>query len=268
MTDQEREAKDWQSGVWKRMSSLYHSEWDIRFADIHDVVIERARLVPGERVLDLGTGTGSVALKAAAAVGPSGRVVGVDLSDEMIEIARNGIAGSGLANLTFQQGTGESIPAPDHSFDVVVSSLTVMYVIDRATAATEFSRVLRPGGRLVATVWADPDECDIVQFQQAAGSYGDSPPVPGVGPGALSDPAPFLQQLREAGIDASVESELFTFDFADFQSAWEAMAGVTTSQLTEERRQEAQSAVMDLMYDGVDGPRQYRNLTHFITGQT
>lgn len=263
-----QEAKDWQSGVWKRMSSLYHSEWDFRFADIHDAVVERAHLVTGESVLDLGTGTGSVALRAAAVVGPTGRVVGVDLSDEMIEIARDRIAANGPGNLTFQQGTGESIPAPDHSVDIIVTSLTMMYVIDRARAAGEITRVLRPGGRLVATVWADPAECDIVRFQQAAGSFGDSPPVPNVGPGALSDPTPFLQQLREAGIDASVDSASFDFDFVDFRSAWDAMAGVTTSQLTEERRQEAQAAVMNLMYEGVDGPRRYRNLTHFITGQT
>ena len=68
-----------------------------------------------------------------------------------------------------------------------------MYVIDRAAAARELARVLRPQGRLVAAAWAEPEACDIVLFQQTAGLFAGPPPVPGVGPGALADPTPFLR---------------------------------------------------------------------------
>jgi len=237
--NQEQVGREWQSGVWQRISSLYHDEWDERFAPVVDVVIRRAGLVAGEGVLDLGSGTGSVAMLAAGLVGPTGRVVGVDLSKEMVEVARGRVAEGGPDNLTFQQGSGEGIPASDQSFDVVLSSLTLMYVIDRTAAAREIARVLRPGGRLVAAVWGRPDECDIVRFQQAAGQFGETPPVPGVGPGALADPSSFIEQLDDAGINAKVETESIDFEFADFQSAWHAMAGVTISQLSSERRQEA-----------------------------
>ncbi|MDP6821750.1 MAG: class I SAM-dependent methyltransferase [Dehalococcoidia bacterium] len=268
MPDTEPDGLKWQTEVWKRMSSLYADEWDERFAPIVRAIIDRGKLAHGDSVLDLGSGTGSVAMRALDAVGPRGSVVGVDLSEEMVAVARERVADRGLDNLTFRQGRGESIPASDQSFDVVLSSLTLMYVIDRAAAAKEIARVLRPGGRLIAAVWAGPGECDIVRFQQAAGSFGDSPPVPGVGPGALADPTPLIKQLADAGIGASFESEVFEFEFSDFRSAWDAMAGVTTSELSADRQREAQSAVLELMYEDGDRARRFRNLTHFISAQT
>jgi SAM-dependent methyltransferase len=266
MPDREQEAVEWQTGVWKRMSSLYHREWDKRFAPIVDSVIGRAKLNPGESVLDLGCGTGSIALGAAGIVGPTGQVIGIDLSNEMLEVARERASQTGAPNLIFKQGRAESIPVPDQSFDVVLTSLTLMYVIDRATAAKEIARVLRPGGRLIAAVWGGPSVCDIVQFQQTAGAFAKSPPVPGLGPGALADTAPLLRQLGQAGISGTTESEAFSFEFSGFKSAWDAMAGVTSDQLSEERRHEAQSAILRLMYKDGDGPRIYNNLTQFIVG--
>lgn len=142
-----------------------------------------------------------------------------------------------------------------------------MYVISRAAAAQQIARVLRPGGRFVAAVWAGPEQCDIVRFQQTAGRFAPTPPVSGVGPGALADPTPFLAQLAEAGIDAYVETETLGFDFADFTSAWEVLAKVTTAQLAPERQQEAKAAVLAAMWPHGDGPRHFRNLTQFIVGQ-
>ncbi len=153
------------------------------------------------------------------------------------------------------------------SFDAVLASLSLMYVIDRAAAARECARVLRPGGRFVAAVWARPEECDIVLFQQTAGRFAPAPPVPGVGPGALADAAPFINQLAEAGIDASVETESLGFDFDDFASAWEVLAGVTTAALDSERLEEARTAVQAVMWPDGDGPRHFRNVTQFIVGR-
>jgi SAM-dependent methyltransferase len=118
--------------------------------------------------------------------------------------------------------------------DVVLASLSLMYVIDRAAAAREIARVLRPGGRFVAAVWAGPAECDIVWFQQTAGSFAPAPPVPGVGPGALADTRPLLAQLEDVDLRARVETEILGFDFDDFESAWETLAGVTTATLAPE----------------------------------
>jgi hypothetical protein len=106
-----------------------------------------------------------------------------------------------------------------------------------------------------------------VLFQQTAGRFAGPPPISGVGPGALADPRPLLQQLAAAGIEACVETEMLGFEFADFASAWETLAGVTTATLPAERQQEAKNAVLAAMYPQGDGARSFRNATQFIVGR-
>ena len=260
-------AQSWQAGIWDRISQLYLQEIDRRFAPVVEQVIRRASLEAGHNVLDIGTGTGAVALQAASLVGSSGQVTGVDISTEMLDLARQRAAQLNLGNLTFLPSSAETMQATDASFDAVLASLSLMYVIDRAAAARECARVLRPGGRFVAAVWANPEECDIVLFQQTAGRFAPPPPVPGVGPGALADTAPLIEQLADAGIDASVETESLGFDFDDFSFAWEVLAGVTTALLAPEQREAAKAAVQAAMWpDGV-GPRHFRNVTQFVVGE-
>jgi SAM-dependent methyltransferase len=257
----------WQIGVWNQISQLYVREIDRRFFPVVDRVIDRASLQPGERVLDVGTGTGAAAVRAAVAVGTEGSVAGIDISQEMLTQARQTAAALDLRNVQFDEGRAEAIPAGNAAFDVVLASLSLMYVIDRAAAAREIARVLRPGGRLVSAVWADPAACDIVLFQQTAGSFAPPPPVPGVGPGALADPRVFVAQMAAAGIEAEVHTEVVGFDFDDFESAWNVLAGVTAAQLRPERREEAKTAVRNLMWPHGDGRRHFRNTTHFIVGR-
>jgi SAM-dependent methyltransferase len=266
-TDQEQAGLAWQIGVWNRISDVYVREIDRRFAPVVDGVIARATLTPGQHVLDLGTGTGAVAERAAQLVGSQGHVVGVDISPDMLTIAQRRIVARGLTNVSLREGRAEAVPAEDGAFDVVLASLSFMYVIDRATAARELARVLRPQGRLVATVWAEPEACDIVLFQQTAGHFAGPPLVPGVGPGALADPTAFLQQLAEVDIAARVERETLGFDFDTFAAAWEALAGVTTAHLPPKRLQDAKAAVMAVMYPRGDGPHHFRNTTQFILGR-
>lgn len=264
MSEQE-EGLAWQVGVWDRISQIYWSEIDRRFAPVVDGILARADLQGGERILDLGTGTGAGAEKAALAVGPGGHVLAIDISSEMLVLAGRR---ADRASLGFQVGEGsaESIPAATASLDVILASLSLMYVIDRPGAAREIARVLRPGGRVVASVWAGPDICDIVKFQQTAGQFAPPPPVPGVGPGALADPQPFLEQLGDAGIDARVEADVLGFDFDDFASAWNALAGVTTAMLPPRRQREAQAAVRAAMWPNPNEPRHFRNTTQFLVG--
>ncbi|HLE63953.1 MAG TPA: methyltransferase domain-containing protein [Pyrinomonadaceae bacterium] len=265
--ERDREALKWQTGVWKRISDIYVRDIDQLFVPVVEALVDRAKLIGGEQVLDLGTGTGAVAQRAAAIVGPFGRAVGIDISPEMLSRARHCDTSVGLGNLTFLQGRAEAIPAKDDAFDVVLASLSMMYVIDREAAAREIGRVLRPGGRFVAAVWAAPEQCDIVLFQQTAGRFAGPPPAPGVGPGALAEPSAFLRYLEAGGIQARVETETLGFDFPDFTSAWDTLAGVTTAQLLPELQQEAKDTVMVAMYPKGDGPRHFRNVTHFIVGR-
>ena len=262
----EEEGFAWQVGVWDQMAQPYEREIDRCFESVVDGVVRRAGLRAGDQVLDLGTGTGAVAVRAASLVGARGHVTGVDISREMLARARQRAEATGLRNATFREGRAEAIPADASSCDALLASLSLMYVIDRPAAAREIARVLRPGGRLVAAVWAGPADCDLVLFQQTAGSFAPTPPVPGVGPGALADTGMFVSQLTAAGIDCRVESDVLGFDFEDFESAWTVWAGVTAAALAPERRDDARAAVRDVMWPGGDGPRHFRNKTHFIIG--
>jgi enediyne biosynthesis protein CalE5 len=254
-------------GIWNRMSAIYLRGVDKRFDPVVSGVLRRAALRPGQRILDLGTGTGSVALRAASAVLPDGTVMAVDISPEMLALARHRASSLGLRNVTFQAGRAEEIPPASGAFDGVLASLSLMYVIDRPAAAYEIARVLRPGGRFVAAVWGGAEQADIVLFQQTAGSFAPMPPVPGVGPGALADPAGFLAQLEQAGLHGRVETETTSFSFEDFASTWEVLAGFTAAQLLPERLEEAQATVRAKMWPLGDGPRQFKNLTQFIVGE-
>ena len=264
--DKGDEGLEWQIGVWDQISDLYLREIDRRFVPVVDGVIARAELKPGETVLDLGTGTGAVALQAARLAGPDSAVMGLDISRDMLRLAERRAAMASLNNIQFREGRAETLPAEDSSFNVVVASLSLMYAIDRAAAANEIVRVLEPGGRLVAAVWAAPEKCDIVRFQQTAGSFAPKPPVAHVGPGAMADPTLFVKQLAEAGLTAKVEAQELGFVFDTFEFAWEVLAGVTTAKLEPSRKEEAKEAVRQLMWQKPNEPRQFRNVTQFIVG--
>jgi Methylase involved in ubiquinone/menaquinone biosynthesis len=257
----------WQVGVWDRMAEIYQQEIDRRFAPVIQKLLDRAMLRPGEAVLDLGTGTASVAIMAASMVGPTGRIMALDISPEMLAKARARIGVSSLSNVELAEGRAEAIPASSGSFDAVLASLSLMYVIDRAAAAREIARALRPGGRFVATAWAGPENADIVLFQQTAGSFAPTPPVQGVGPGALADPEPFLAQLAAVGLRASCETDITSFQFSNFADAWTALAGVTTATLEPSIQDQAKAAVTDRMWPRPLSPREFRNATHIITAK-
>jgi SAM-dependent methyltransferase len=265
--DREHEGLTWQIGVWDRMAPIYIREIDPRFAPVIDHVLARARLEPGQHVLDLGTGTGAVAVRAAPRVAPSGQVIAVDVSAEMLQLARGRAARADCGEIAFEEGRAEAIPVGDGAIDTVLASLSMMYVIDRAAAAREVARVLHSGGRFVAAVWAGAEENDLVRFQEMAGRFSPAPPVPGVGPGALADSTSFLAQLAEAGIDASVERVILGFDFDSFTATWDVMAGVTAAHLAPDRQQVAKQAVFTAMWPAGDGPRHFRNVTQFIVGE-
>lgn len=105
-------------------------------------------LRPGEHVVDCGSGAGADALIAARLVGPTGRVIGVDMTPEMIERARANATEAGLANVEFREGVLELLPVDDRWADVVISNGVVNLVPDKVAALREMYRVLKPGGRL------------------------------------------------------------------------------------------------------------------------
>ncbi len=110
-----------------------------------------AGLQPGQRVLDLGCGGGLDVLLAARQVGPGGYVYGLDMTDEMLELARANQQQAGVANAEFIKGDIEAIPLPDASVDVIISNCVLNLSADKPAAFREAHRVLAPGGRLAVT---------------------------------------------------------------------------------------------------------------------
>ena len=152
-----------------------------------------ADLSEGETVLDLGSGAGADVLISARRVGPAGRAIGLDMTDEMLDLARANAEQAGVHNADFLKGYIEDMPLPDATVDVVISNCVINLSADKATVIREAARVLRPGGRFaVSDVIADPDMDERTRADMAAWT--------GCIAGALTE-AGFTNVLREAGFD-------------------------------------------------------------------
>jgi len=127
-----------------------------------------ADLHAGEIVLDLGSGAGADVLISARRVGDTGRAIGLDMTDEMLELARANARQAGVSNVEFVKGQIEDIPLPDATVDVVISNCVINLAGDKAKVLAEAARVLRPGGRFaVSDVIADPGMDDATRADVA-----------------------------------------------------------------------------------------------------
>jgi len=129
-----------------------------------------ADLNEGERVLDLGSGGGIDVLLSARRVGPSGFAYGVDMTDDMLQLARQNAAKAGASNVEFLKGEIEALPLPDAAVDVVISNCVINLSTDKPAVLTEMFRVLAPGGRIGITDVVAEDHLSPAD-RAAAGSY-------------------------------------------------------------------------------------------------
>ena len=128
-----------------------------------------ADLHEGETVLDLGSGAGADVLISARRVAPGGKAIGLDMTEEMLELARTNAAEAGIGNVEFLKGYLEDMPLADSSVDVVISNCVINLSGDKPQVLREAARVLRPGGRFaVSDVIADPDMDELTRADMAA----------------------------------------------------------------------------------------------------
>jgi ubiquinone/menaquinone biosynthesis C-methylase UbiE len=183
---------------WRTWNPTW-AEWT---RPLTDRLLQAARLAPGLRVLDVGSGTGEPALTIAGDVGPAGAVVASDPSPDLLAVAAEQAARAGLANLTCQPADVAALPFPDAAFDRVTCRLGVMYFLDPVAGLAEMRRVLVPGGRAAVLVWGDPGHASY-----AAAFFGPilsrvelPAPEPGApNPYRFAAPGTLRQALEAAG---------------------------------------------------------------------
>ena len=144
---------------WDLAADAYARHWHGQLAGVQGELLTLAAPAPGEAVLDVACGTGVVSVAAACAVGPAGRVLGVDLAGAMVRASRQKARDLGLAHAAFERMDAEQLNLPDASFDLALCALGLMYVPDPDVALRELHRVLRPGGRAVLAVWGERARC-------------------------------------------------------------------------------------------------------------
>lgn len=183
---------------------------EARNIEVADLVMQIARAQPGERVLDIGCGPGATALPLAAAVGASGHVTGVDISEPMLGLLRQRVAERGIANLTPLLADAQVYEFPPASFDLVTSRFGVMFFADPFAAFANLGRALRPGGRLAMAAWSTIDDNLHwkIPFDATVRLVGPPAPQPPEAPGPMAFQNPdYLRRILTAGGFADVAIE-------------------------------------------------------------
>ncbi|ANW01889.1 class I SAM-dependent methyltransferase [Bradyrhizobium icense] len=181
---------------------------DVLLKPVADLVVDRARLAPGERVIDAGCGSGATAIAFARKVAPSGHVLGIDVSGPMLERARH--AAPKDLPIDFVLADATVYPFEPKSFDVLASRFGVMFFADPALSFANMRKALKPSGRMAFACWREPRENPFFMAPLQA-AYKHVPKLPQLGP---EDPGPFAfasearvrRILDEAGF-AGVEME-------------------------------------------------------------
>lgn len=211
----------------------YDNEWRYRFAN-H--LIELAHLQPGQRVLDVATGTGIVAIASAKIVGSQGHVVGVDISTGMLNHAQRKIEAEGLHNIELIEADADYLNFSDN-FDAILCSSAIVYLTDIANSLQQWYNFLKMGGLLAFSCLAQTAMTASVLFREKAQAYGISIPNPNE---ILGTPQKCDRILQDAGFkDIKVVTEQLGFYLGDAEAAWNANAnsafGYQVFQLPPER---------------------------------
>jgi SAM-dependent methyltransferase len=252
-------AVDWGLGRYERTAE--------RLLPAARVVVKSAALQAGERVLDLGCGTGNAALLAAAA---GARVTGVDPATRLLDVARSRAVSEG-ADITFLPGEAASLPAGDASTDVILSVFGVIFARDTAAAAAEMSRVETVGGRIVLSAWIP--QGTMFEFTSAAGEAVrealGAPPLPE--PFAWHDRDSLSVLLAPHGFSVQVQQHTLSFidttpsAYLDGESRDHPMAITALAVLASLGQAEAVRArLLQILEAGNEDPAGFRMTSRYV----
>lgn len=206
-------------------------------APVTEKLIELARITAAHHVLDIASGVGEPSLSIAKRVGSNGRVIGTDLTDEMLEYARSKAAQQGIDHVEYHCVDGETLDFPAASFDAVTCRWGLMFMPDPVACLRLAHGVMKDGARLAVACWDTPDKNPFVSLLiQVLSQHMDVPrPAPGT-PGifALADPQR-LQEVLEAAGFRNVELASVTIDVVEVEDGrayWEAMSDLAAPVMT------------------------------------
>ena len=191
---------------WDAATHAYDRGWVPVLERLTTSCVERAALRPGERVLDLATGTGMGAFAAARAVGAAGAVTGIDVSEKMVTLASVHAANARVRNAVFQRRDMEATGAARGAFDAVTCAFGLMFAADRAAAFAEIARVTAPGGRVSVCVWGRRAACGFAEVFPIVDAHVESDVCPLFF--ALGVPGALTAAFGQAGLVEVVEESV------------------------------------------------------------
>jgi ubiquinone/menaquinone biosynthesis C-methylase UbiE len=219
------EFKAQQRQMWDNAAAGWQTWWETieRGAQkVSDKIVDLADIKSGDKVLDIATGIGEPAVTAARRVKPNGKVIAIDISPQMLEIAKTRAKSFGLDDIMeFREGDGEKLDLPDSStarkFDAILSRWGLMFFPNLPTALVRLEEMLVTSGRLSAAVWSAPSKVPLLDlaFATVRKQINAPAPPPGApGPFALADVEALKRSFSQAGFkDIRIETLQTTFSF-------------------------------------------------------
>lgn len=242
--------------TWNQGAASWKKWWPIldgAAKPVNSRLVELAQVKPGSRVLDIATGTGEPAVTAALMAGPTGHVVGIDQSGEMLAVARERASALGLTNLEFVESDAETAQLADASFDAAVCRWGLMFMPDLDRAVGLIHRALKPAARFATAVWATGDKVPMIMLAaEAIRRIANLPPPPpgALDPTRLADRSMLSGALERAGFaQIAIETMMVPFrfrspdEFADFRTEM-GRAGAMMARLTPEQRAEVRAELI------------------------
>ncbi len=241
--------------------------------------MDLAEIQPGQQVLDVATGIGEPAVTAARRVGPAGRVIAIDITPQMLEIARMRTTELGLDQIDFREMDAEALDLPENSFDIILCRFGLMFLPNLQIDLSQMRRLLLPDGRLIAAVWGLPQKVPFASIPVSVALRElHVPPPPPEMPGLfrLADVGALEQLLGQAGfMQVYIEPVILTFEwfspdeFVSFHQEILTQLNAVLAKYSIERQAEVWQAIAEAVqqYTMPDGTLRMENEVILVAGR-